>query len=70
MKISLVIILHKYVCLNMQCTNKNTILIIIIIVFNYGDIRGVARPGVMVGPLGDHYFVATWIKAISHAIRQ
>ena len=32
--------------------------------------RGVARPGVMVGPLGDHYFAATWFKAISHAIRQ
>ena len=31
---------------------------------------GVARPGVMVGPLGDHYFAATWFKAISHAIRQ
>ena len=32
--------------------------------------RGVARPGVMVGPLSDHYFAATWFKAISHAIRQ
>ena len=32
--------------------------------------RGVARPGVMVGPLCDHYFAATWMKAIFHAIRQ
>ena len=34
-----------------------------------GD-RGVARSGVMVGPLCDHYFAATWMKAIFHAIRQ
>ena len=32
--------------------------------------RGIARPGVMVGPLCDHYFAATWLKAIFHAIRQ
>ena len=31
--------------------------------------RGVVRPGVMVGPLCDH-FVVTCLKAIFHALRQ
>ena len=32
--------------------------------------RGIARPGAIVGPLHDHYFAATWLKAILHAICQ
>ena len=35
-----------------------------------GVTRGVARPGVMVGPLCDHYFAVTWLKAIFHVIRR
>ena len=32
--------------------------------------QGHSRPGVMVGPLCDQYFAATWLKAIFHAIRR